>query len=133
MLVVNMKKGFIGPLGDDLPTVLAIMLSLTLFFSGLYFSLDTYNVKMRNIGTLLGAVDVSNSVLRYGIITSDTGALESQARPSAGSYGLDLKVYFKSSPPAQPCPDNAVKMVYFVARDTANGILPDALTICVWK
>jgi hypothetical protein len=39
------KKGFIGPIGDDLPSLVPIVVSLVLFFSIFALTLNTYNTK----------------------------------------------------------------------------------------
>ena len=44
----SMKKGFIGPIGDDLPSVIAVMLALGLFFSSVRYALNAYDQKIDN-------------------------------------------------------------------------------------
>ncbi len=39
------KKGFIGPIGDDLPSLVPIVVSLLLFFTTFTLALNTYNTK----------------------------------------------------------------------------------------
>ncbi len=39
------KRGFIGPIGDDLPSLVPLVISLLLFFSIFTLTLDTYNSK----------------------------------------------------------------------------------------
>ncbi|HNV01273.1 MAG TPA: hypothetical protein PKK60_02480 [archaeon] len=43
------KKGFIGPIGDDLPSLIPIVMSLLLFFTIFAVTLNTYNTKNNSI------------------------------------------------------------------------------------
>ncbi len=63
-----MKKGFIGPLGDDLPSLIAIMLALTLFFSGLTFSMNVFDQKRERARLMKGALDISRVIIKEKIL-----------------------------------------------------------------
>jgi hypothetical protein len=88
-----MRKGFIGPVGDDLPSIVAVILALGLFFSGVIYSLNAYNDKMLNLSTLKGALEISRSINSQSPLTD--GYMQSTARKNANyiaqSYGLKFR------------------------------------------
>lgn len=56
------KKGFIGPIGDDLPSLVPIVVSLVLFFSIFSLTLNTYNTKNSFIRKQMDMTSVAREI-----------------------------------------------------------------------
>jgi len=56
------KKGFIGPIGDDLPSLIPIVVALVLFFSIFTMTLNTYNSKNASIAKQADMTAVSRMI-----------------------------------------------------------------------
>jgi len=128
-------KGFIGPIGDDLPAIVIIIMALTLFFSGMAFTLKIYNDKVENINYLMGAIDISRVMLAYGKINSaDVGTVANSGDFVAKSYGLryDIQVhgatgYLPSDNCGEPS-DYPVIFDFAIAYDNELKVL--SLRVC---
>ena len=118
-------RGFIGPIGDDLPSILAILLALSIFFSGLTFALNTYNQRLESFNQLKGAMDIARKVTADGLISSSTTAttLVTDADPIARSYGIDFCVEFNGikCSVGTSCKDEWIKLNYLVAYKSPMG------------
>ena len=129
-------KGFIGPIGDDLPSILSILLALSLFFSGLSFTLDVYNQRLDNFNQLKGTMDIARKVTSDGLILNgiDANDLRDSAKDIAKSYGLDFCVKFDSKNRCNVpggCKSDWVKFTYLVAYQEDNGDIElDNLEVC---
>lgn len=95
-----MRKGFIGPIGDDLPSLVTILLALGIFFSSLTFTFNAYNEKIASMNKLKGSIDIARVVTQDGLIIEGGSAeialqdLKDRATPTARSYGLDLELSY---------------------------------------
>ncbi len=137
----RLLKGFIGPIGDDIPSLLAIMLALSLFFSALTFSFDAYNVKISNFQRLKGSIDIVRVVTQDGIITESLSGLKSRANTTARSYGVDFAMeYLDGSDNASDSKglycadhDNWLQFSYLVAAApiSLSDIELKTLKVCV--
>ena len=132
-----MKKGFIGPLGDDLPSVVAIVLAMGLFFSGLLYAINTYNQKIVGLEVLRGSIDIGRVVTGEGIIIGDLSSLKSKADTTARSAGLNFELYFADSPSATQtgqCGDNWYRFNYLVAyMQSTSDITLRTLVLCTGR
>lgn len=130
-------KGFIGPLGDDLPSIIAIVLALGLFFSGLLYAVNTYNQKMIGLEVLTGSVDIGRIVTGEGIIVGDLSSLKSSAENTARSAGLNFELYFADSPSTTQtgqCGVGWYKFDYLVAyMQSSSDITLRTLVLCVGR
>ncbi len=111
-------KGFIGPLGDDLPSVVVIVLALTMFFAGLTFALNIYNQKLLSMDVLRGSVDIGRIITQDGLTSSDLFSYKSRAESTAKSYALNFSLYFADDPAGTQtgsCGPNWYKFNYLVA------------------
>jgi hypothetical protein len=63
------KKGFIGPIGDDLPSLIPIMISLLLFFSIFSFTLNIYDAQNDEIRKHITMISVARSLKGDSLIT----------------------------------------------------------------
>ncbi len=61
-----MRKGYIGPLGDDFPSIFPIALGLIIFFSALYVAYASYQMKEDYVQTMRANIMISRAV-RYQI------------------------------------------------------------------
>jgi hypothetical protein len=134
--LIKLNRGFIGPIGDDLPSLIMIVLALTLFFSGVLFCLNAYNQKIDNANLLTGAMDISRAVTINGLVSNNLVSEREKARDIAQSYGLKYDVYFAKDSPVN-CPEdsnnrlaNAHTFGYLVAKLKSSGdIVLDTLII----
>lgn len=135
-----MKKGFIGPIGDDLPSVIAIVLALSIFFSALLFSLNVYNQKIENLDLLKGAIEISRTLTVDGLMPVDWSSTQGQslkdkASVIAASYGLHFNVAYKSTS-GTSCPDpRALVFNHLVPAWDGNSdsIELKNMYVCVWR
>jgi hypothetical protein len=126
-------KGFVGPIGDDLPTIVAILLAIGLFFSSLIYTLDIYNQKMVDMYSMKGSIEIGRAVLESGLV-SDLNP--PAAKYIAKSYALNYSAYYddqaRDSAGRKKCPDNSVRLSYLVAVNEVGGPYLRRLTICTW-
>jgi len=134
-----MKKGFIGPLGDDLPSIIAILLALTVFFSGIVYTLNVYNQKIDDMQALKGSVDIAKAILDKGILsgTDQANIDPEEARYVARSYGLKHGVYLDEDTNGV-CPPDTYRFSYLVAAYTGAGATGadvglHTLVLCTWR
>lgn len=134
-----MRKGFIGPLGDDLPSIIAILLALTVFFSSMVYTMNIYNQKIEDMQALKGSVDIAKAILDKGILSgtnqADIDPLEAQY--VAQSYGLKHGVYLDSDT-NNVCPADSYRFSYLVAAYAGAGttgadIGLHSLVLCTWR
>ncbi len=64
MLRFRAKRGYIGPLGDDFPSLFPLLLGLLVFFSSLAMAYMVYDAKDSNVKAMRANVMISRSV-RY--------------------------------------------------------------------
>jgi hypothetical protein len=64
-----MKRGFIGPLGDDFPAIFPIALGLMFFFASISVAYDSYYYKDTQSTLLRANVMISRSVRQQGVMT----------------------------------------------------------------
>jgi len=58
-----MKKGFIGSIGDDLPSLIPLFFALMIFFVGLAFAFTTINTKNITINTYVDSLTIAKTAL----------------------------------------------------------------------
>ncbi len=58
-----MKKGFIGSIGDDLPSLIPLFFALMIFFAGLAFVFTTINDRNSQMNTYLDSLTIAKSAL----------------------------------------------------------------------
>ena len=120
-------RGFIGPIGDDLPSILVLLVSLSLFFSSLSFALNSYNDKFVNFNKLKGLMAVGDFILSKGLLPSSTTALslKNDVKPIALSYDLDYCISFNSAPlscsQGTACKDGWVHFNYLIPYLSSSG------------
>lgn len=127
-----MKKGFIGPIGDDLPSILGIVLALGLFFAGISYSLNAYNQKIDNLKTMKGAIEITRVITKDGFITDvDNPAIRELAGSVAESYGLQYKAVLDPNMETVKCAGYA--FTYLVASSSPEGSGLATLYVCVCR
>jgi hypothetical protein len=126
--VYDMRKGFMGPLGDDLPSIISIMLALSLFFSGVVYSLNTYNQKIGDMEILKGSIEIQRMILDTGFVSV---LKPKKADDAAYSYGLLYDAYLNDG--TNSCPKKAHKFSYLIADSSSGDMKLAKLVICTWK
>ena len=140
-----MSKGFIGPVGDDIPTIIIIVLAISLFFAGFSHAMSVYQQKNERLAELKAALDVSRAMLRSTVLPEDPASNDyegyQQAKLLADSYGVRFSAVYSQEPGFDPVSGcgapqgrSVTVMSFLVARhDQAQGIVLDTLRVCVWK
>ena len=128
-----MKKGFIGPIGDDLPSILGIVLALGLFFAGISYSLNAYNQKIDNLKTMKGAIEITRVITKEGFITNvDSSDVKELAESVAKSYGLQYKAVLGPNMKTVKCAGYAFTyLVASTSSESSSGLA--TLYVCVCR
>jgi hypothetical protein len=63
-------KGYLGPIGDDLPSLIPLMFALVIFFSAFYVTVSTYNERTLDFESDIAVVQVSASLRGTGFVSS---------------------------------------------------------------
>ncbi len=135
-------KGFIGPIGDDLPSLIAVMLALTLFFSGLTFSVNTFTQRREKARVMKGALDISRAILKPSPHPRESEDLKTnESIAVADSNGLafnagyledDIGNIEAHGSSIEGCSDNSLTFTYLVNTEDSSDELK-TLKICVWE
>jgi hypothetical protein len=126
-----MRKGFIGPIGDDLPSIIALMLALGLFFSAVIYTLNVYNQKIADMDMLKGSIEIGRAVMNKGVLTKDDLDSNPNADYVAKSYALSYDSYLESD--KNNCQLEALRFSYLVAVNDAGKIGLHTMMLCTWK
>jgi len=70
MKKIRMQKGFLGPIGDDLPSLIPLLFALTIFFSVFYFALTEFTSKASSFDNDVAVVQISNALRGTGLVSS---------------------------------------------------------------
>ena len=62
------RKGFMGPIGDDLPSLIPLLFALIIFFSTFTFALNEFNLENLDINSKLEVLRVARVLRSNGII-----------------------------------------------------------------
>lgn len=128
------RRAFIGPIGDDLPSLIAVMLALTLFFSGLTFAMQTFNQKQEKVNLLKGSIDVSRALIKEPVISSTKDfSDDKEANAIAENNNLKFHANFISDFNEDKCKGDPLYFSYLVSKKDSNNINLDTLRICVWR
>jgi len=125
-----MRKGFIGPIGDDLPSIIALMLAMGLFFSSVIYVVNVYNQKIDDMNLLKGSLEIGRAIMADAILTR--GDLDSpNANYVAKSYGLSYDAYLDGD--KNNCREDALKFSYLVAVNEEGKVNLHTMMLCTWK
>lgn len=64
------SKGYLGPIGDDLPSLIPLVFALVIFFSSFYSTVEAYNSKTVDFENDISVVQVSASLRGTGYVSS---------------------------------------------------------------
>lgn len=65
-----LEKGFLGPIGDDLPSLIPLLFALLVFFSTFSFSFGVFNTENTSFQEDIGVLNVSRILKGTNYITS---------------------------------------------------------------
>jgi hypothetical protein len=119
-------KGFIGPLGDDLPSVLMIVLALGLFFTSILFTFNTYNEKISKLRMMEGAMEVGRVITEKGIFTTSAD-YQTKVNAIKNTYGLK-KANFDVG---LICGSRDYSLIYLVPFDEGGTLKLKKLVLCI--
>ena len=131
-------KGFIGPISDDLPTLIAILLALSIFFTVLHFGLETYNEKINAFNKVKGLMDLGRKINSKGLLESsadNADSLKNEVEQIADSYALKYCIKFNGNTACNPssitgCKQDWIEYKYLIAYQTPAKIEIKNVTIC---
>jgi len=132
-----MRKGFIGPIGDDLPSVIALLLALGMFFTAVIYSFNMYNQKLSDMETLKGSIEIGRVLMDRGymldsdIATSPKSKVLITSDYVKNSYGLEYEVFFGKGNKCTEQPSFRFQYLVSVFRDTGPQL--DILVLCTWR
>jgi len=126
-----MRKGFIGPIGDDLPSIIALMLAMGLFFSSVVYVINVYNQKIADMDMLKGSIEIGRAVMDKGVLARDDLDSNPNADYVAKSYNLNYDVYLESD--TNSCSIESLRFSYLVAMNDAGKIELHTMMLCTWK
>ncbi|MFH1895785.1 MAG: hypothetical protein ABIJ74_04410 [archaeon] len=99
MLLQLNEKAYLGPIGDDLPSLIPLMFALVIFFSSFYSTVSVYNDKTIDFENDISVVQISASLRGTGFVSSLQEFKDScnalnirQPYFSAGLVALDKEV-----------------------------------------
>ncbi|MEW6295789.1 MAG: hypothetical protein AB1467_05890 [Candidatus Diapherotrites archaeon] len=72
----RMQKGFLGPIGDDLPSLIPLLFALTIFFSVFYFALTEFTNKADSFDNDVAVVQISNALRGTGLVSGHSSLRE---------------------------------------------------------
>jgi hypothetical protein len=65
-----LNRGFLGPIGDDLPSLVPLLLALVIFFSTFTFAWTVYSDRNKNFENDLEVLNISRILKSGGYVTS---------------------------------------------------------------
>jgi len=68
--LIKNNKGYLGPIGDDLPSLIPLMFALIIFFSSFYATVNTYNDKTVDFENDIAVVQIGASLRGTGFVSS---------------------------------------------------------------
>lgn len=86
------QKGFLGPIGDDLPSLIPIVVSLLLFFTIFSVTLNTYNSKNTLIRQQSSVINVAREMRGESLILNPEQFQERCSDIQAKNYGYNFMI-----------------------------------------
>jgi hypothetical protein len=65
-----LKRGFLGPIGDDLPSLIPLVFALTIFFTVFYLTFSTFNERNIDFDNDTSAIQIGAALRGAGLINS---------------------------------------------------------------
>lgn len=157
------EKGYLGPIGDDLPSLIPLMFALIIFFSSFYMTVNVYNDRTIDFENDIAVVQISASLRGTGYVTSVQDFTDScnalnvrQPFFSAGLMDLDADVnvfelnedYLFDGPDLYKCSNTdetltqakalspnskIVARVYPIVLEREGKSVPVKLVVVAWK
>ena len=93
-----MRKGFIGPIGDDIPSIFPIMAGIILFIATLIYTNNEFNSKVGQIQLRTAGLDLSYIVMEKGLIDTTTfnETCKDLLMPSAQKDGVKFAIILRN-------------------------------------
>jgi hypothetical protein len=85
------SRGFIGPLGDDIPSIFPIVAGLLIFIGGMFYALQKYDERNDYLALKKAGMEIAYSIMEKGVMLPGTSGepgnftelCESRAMPLA--------------------------------------------------
>ena len=95
----NKRKGFIGPLGDDIPSIFPIVFAILLFTGSILYANQLIVQKAKQNSIREGAISLSYLLTEKGFVSKDAFEKEKtcdeKLKPRAASLGVSFLVTYK--------------------------------------
>lgn len=124
-------RGFIGPLGDDLPSILPILLGLMLFFAAYQYAMGIYDERVAKTDVLKGGMEVAKAALAGGLVGNDPAKLMEKSAKVASSYGISQYITFSYDDVQADCEGAYVMSFLVAAEDEEKTTALQTVYICV--
>ncbi len=72
-------RGFIGPLGDDIPSIFPIVFGVLIFLGTMTYALNQYNQKNSYLNVKQSVLDISNAVDNSGYLSDSSFSISCQS------------------------------------------------------
>ena len=66
-----MKKGFVGPIGDDIPSIFPIVIGVVLFISTIGFVNSQFDARNEQLSLKKAGLGISYAILRSGYLSDN--------------------------------------------------------------
>ena len=125
-----MKRGYLGPLGDDFPAIFPVAFGLMLFFGAITLTFDLYTYKQDTVAIMRANLALSKAV-RYQLIFDDEYFFGLRGRGGAcdllertkSNYGVQAKMELKEFKFVRNKPQET--LVKFAGKKAECGDLRD--------
>ncbi len=90
-------KGFIGPLGDDIPSIFPIIAGITLFIGAIIYANNEVGLRNANLHLRQSGLELSYIALQKGFVTSAsfTDTCEKLVKPTAQKNSVKFAIILR--------------------------------------
>ena len=90
-------KGFIGPLGDDIPSIFPIIAGITLFIGAIIYANNEVDLRNSNLHLRQSGLELSYIALQKGFVTpaSFTDSCEKLVKPTAQKNSVKFAIILR--------------------------------------
>ncbi len=128
------KRGFISPLVDDLPTLIFVTITLTVFFYIMSFCLEEYQKKVEMYNFNRYSIMLTNNLFSNGILSK---SLLERKKQTINKFSEELGYHFDACLEKENCcedikSDKLIVSKYVVPWYKGNEIIPEVVKVCFW-
>ena len=123
------RRGFIGPIGDDIPSIFPLMAGIVLFIATLIYANDEFNLKNGEINLRKAGLDMAYTVVEKGYVNQNGfgETCDSLLKPSAAKNNVFFAVMLRDCT-ADPSESFAGKEICSLTQEANAEITSEYLT-----